>query len=292
MRLAVIACFLNEEAYLPTFLQSLAAQVREPDALLLVDDGSADGSVRLAEEFARGRPTVAVLRRPRRPAVRDRLARAAELEAFCWAVEQVDIAWDVVAKLDADLRLSPDTFAELERRLEADPALGIAGVHQSIVAADGRVVRERCPANHVRGSTKFYRRACFEQVYPLPMRLGWDTSDELRARMLGWRTQSFSVPSGDPIHLRPTATQDGAARGHRRNGVAAYAYGAAPGWVIIGAARRICDPPRIVGGLNYLVGWLSAAIRSYPRADRDQRAFLAREHRERLRRELVRRVAR
>ena len=127
MRLAVIACFLNEEAYLPTFLQSLAAQVREPDALLLVDDGSADGSVRLAEEFARGRRTVAVLRRPRRPAARDRLARAAELEAFCWAVEQVDIAWDVVAKLDADLRLSPDTFAELERRLEADPALGIAG---------------------------------------------------------------------------------------------------------------------------------------------------------------------
>ena len=68
MRLAVIACFLNEEAYLPTFLQSLAVQVREPDALLLVDDGSSDGSVRLAEEFARGRPTVAVLRRPRRPA--------------------------------------------------------------------------------------------------------------------------------------------------------------------------------------------------------------------------------
>ena len=104
------------------------------------------------------------------------------------------------------------------------------------------------------------------------MRLGWDTSDELRARMLGWRTQSFSVPSGDPIHLRPTATQDGAARGHRRNGVAAYSYGAAPAWVILGVARRVCDRPRVVGGLNYLVGWLTAAIRSYPRVPKALKA--------------------
>ena len=292
MRLAVIACFLNEEAYLPTFLQSLVAQTREPDRMLLVDDGSSDGSLRLAQEFAQRRPWVRVLSRSRRPAERDRLARAAELEAFCWAVEQLDIAWDVVAKLDADLRLSTDTFAELERRLEADPKLGIAGADQSIIAPDGSHVRERCPVNHVRGSTKFYRRACFEQGFPMPFRLGWDASDEVRAGMHGWRTQSFSMPAGDPIHLRPTATQDGAVRGHRRNGVAAYAYGAAPWWVLLGGARRIGEQPRIVGGLNFIAGWLTAALRSDPRADADQRAFLAREHRERLRRALSRSTTR
>ncbi len=292
MRLAVIACFLNEEAYLPTFLRSLAAQEREPDELLLVDDGSSDASLALAEQFARERPSVRVLSRPRRPPARDRLARAAELEAFCWAVEQLGVDWDVVAKLDADLSLSADTFAELERQLEGDPGLGIAGAHQSIVAADGTTVRERCPPGHVRGSTKFYRRACFEQVYPMPFRLGWDTSDEVRARMHGWRTQSFAMPAGDPIHLRPTATQDGAVRGHRRNGVAAYAYGAAPWWVLLGAARRVGDQPRIVGGLNFMLGWLTAALRSDPRADADQRAFLAREHRERVRRAISRRAVR
>ena len=282
MRLAVIACFLNEEAYLPIFLESLAAQRRKPDQLLLVDDGSSDDSLALAQEFAASNPYARVLSRPRRPPQRDRLATAAELEAFCWAVEQVDIAWDVVAKLDADLRLTPDTLAELERRLQADPQLGMAGAFQSIIVG-GQPVRERCPENHVRGSTKFYRRGCFEQVFPLPFRLGWDTSDEVSARMHGWRTQSFSMPGGDPIHLRPTATRDGALLGRRRDGRAAYAYGAGLLWTAAGAADRMRDSPLVLGGLNFLLGWVAAALRSEPRADARQRAFLAGEHRERLR---------
>ena len=207
MRLVVIICFLNEDRYLPTFLESLAGQQRQPERLVLVDDGSTDASLTLAREFAATRPHVRVLSRERRPAERDRLAAAAELKAFCWAVQQLDIPWDVVAKLDADLFLSPDTFSELEQRLEADPGLGIAGALQSIVV-EGRPVRESCPKHHVRGSTKFYRRECFEQIFPLPCLLGWDTSDEIQARMRGWRTESFPVPQGDPIHLRQTATQD------------------------------------------------------------------------------------
>jgi len=291
MRMAVIACFLNEEAYLPTFLDSLSAQRRPPDLLLLVDDGSRDGSPALADDFAAAHPYARVLLRPRRPVQRDRLATAAELEAFCWAVEQVDIAWDVVAKLDADLRLSPETFAELERRLAGDPRLGIAGAYQSLMGADGLPERERCPPDHVRGSTKFYRRACFEQVYPLPFRLGWDTSDEVIARMRGWRTESFAMPDGDPIHLRPTATADGALRGHRRDGVATYAYGAGPGWVLLGTARRMRGRPRVIGGVAFLLGWLAAALRRDPRADARQRAFLAAEQRQRLRTS-IRRAAR
>jgi len=289
MRLAVIACFLNEQDYLPTFLASLDAQERMPDQLLLIDDGSSDESPRLSSEFADANPFARALTRPRRPPQRDRLARAAELEAFCWGVEQLEPGWDVVAKLDADLRLSPDTFAEIERALEADPRLGIAGAEQSIVAPDGSVVRERCPPDHVRGSTKFYRRACFEDVYPLAFRLGWDTSDEVRARMHGWRTRSFAMPAGDPIHLRPTATHDGAARGHRRNGVAAYAYGAAPSWVLLGALRRMTQRPRVLGGVNYLLGWLMAAARRDPRAARSERVFFAREHRRALGAALTRR---
>ena len=292
MRLAVIACFLNEDAFLPTFLQSLAEQDRQPDLLLLVDDGSSDGSLSLAEDWARGRGLAKVLQRPARPPQRDRLARAAELEAFCWAVSQIEGEWDVVAKLDADLRLTPGTFAELMRRLEADPRLGLAGAHQSIVTPDGRTVRDRCPPGPVRGSTKFYARACFEDVYPLEFRIGWDTTDEIRARMRGWRTESFSMPDGDPIHMRPTGAQDGAVRGYRRIGRAAYAYGAGPSWVLLGAASRLPERPRIVGGLSYLQGWVGAAMRSEPRADAEQRAFVAREHRARLRETVSRAIAR
>lgn len=292
MRLAVIVCFLNEEAYLPTFLDSLAIQQREPDRLLLVDDGSSDASLRLASEFASVHGYARVLGRSRRPTQRDRLATAAELEAFCWAVEKLDMPWEVVAKLDADLCLTPYTIAELVSQLEADPRLGIAGAYHSVIDPDGQPVRERCPPRHVHGSTKFYRRECFAEVFPLPLRLGWDTSDEVAARMHGWRTESFSMPDGDPIHLRPIATQDGMLRGYRRLGVSAYAYGARAWWVLLGAAGRLHNRPRMMGGLNYLIGWLIAAFRRDPRADARQRAFLAREHRARLLTTLSRRPPR
>ena len=221
----------HEDTYLPTFLESLATQQREPDRLLLVDDGSTDASLRLATEFAAAHSYARVVSRLlRRPPQRDRLATAAVLTAFYWAVEQLDIPWDIVAKLDGDLCLTPLTFAEIVKQFEADPRLGVAGPYTGAPRADGQLVRERCPPRHVQGATKFYRRECFGEISPIPMRVGWDTSDEVAARMRGWRTESFSMPDGDPIHLRRMASRDGQLRGYRRMGVAAWAYGARSGW--------------------------------------------------------------
>jgi biofilm PGA synthesis N-glycosyltransferase PgaC len=287
MKLAVVASFLDEERYLPTFLRSVESQDRLPDELVLVNDGSTDRSGSIAAEFASRHEFAHVVTGPHRPKERDRLARAAELAAFCGGAEQIDIAWDVVAKLDADLDLSPDFFAEIMRRFEEDPRLGVAGGYFS-VQLNGTLVRERCPPGHVRGGGKFYRRACFAELFPLPVHLGWDTADEVLARMHGWRVQTFTMPSRDQIHMRPTATQDGFLRGRRRDGVAAWGYGAGPLWVLIGTIRRSTARPVVISGLSYLFGWLMAGIRREPRPGRIQRGFMRAEHRARIRYELRR----
>ena len=64
MILAVAVPFLNEGEHLPDFLGSLAAQTRTPERLLLVDDGSTDGSHEIAAEFVAAHPWAQVLRRP------------------------------------------------------------------------------------------------------------------------------------------------------------------------------------------------------------------------------------
>jgi biofilm PGA synthesis N-glycosyltransferase PgaC len=283
MRIAIVVPLRDEETHLPVLLNAIAAQSRPPDKLLLVDDGSHDRSLTIAQRFADAHAYARVLSRPARPQADDRLAAAAELRAFQWGVEHLDPHWDVLAKLDADLQLGRDTLAEVEAVLRSDPGLGITGPYLSIPAADGTTRRERCPSYHVRGATKFYRRACWEQIAPLSPILGWDTIDEVAARMHGWRTASFESPSGDPLHLRPTGAVDGRLRAYRRWGACAYAIGDHPLWLAVSAARRTRDRPWLVAAGAYLAGWKKAARRGAPRAEPEIRAHVRREQLARLR---------
>jgi poly-beta-1,6-N-acetyl-D-glucosamine synthase len=267
LEIAVVVPFLNEAWCLPVFLRSIAGQERLPDRLILVDDGSTDRSAEIADEFARARPEVTVLRRPPRPPARDRLARAHELQAFQWAVEQLDGQWDVIAKMDADLELSPKSIATIERAFLADSRLGMAGVSLSEVAPDGDRVRLVSRPEHVEGATKFYRRACWEDIAPITPILGWDSFDEVHARSRGWRTQSFSAPDGDPLHMRRMGTQGSILRSFRRWGTCSYGSGMHPLHVLFYGQRLMRRRrPYVIGGLNYLAGWALAGLRRAPRA--------------------------
>ena len=277
MNLAVVTCFLNEEAYLSRLLESLAAQSRPPDRLLLVDDGSSDRSGELARRFADQHGWARAVTRPPRPPQRDRLASAAEMKAFTWAVDQLEAGWDAIGKLDADMELTPQVLAAVEREFEADPALGMTGPFIAEAGPDGVPARKPCGPEHVEGSTKFYRRECFDQIAPLPPFLGWDTIDESRARLHGWATRSFAAPGGDPLHMRPMGAHDGRLRAYRRWGLCAYAYGAHPAHVVAYGGRLARERPYVAGGLSYLGGWLGAALRRVPRAEPELRAFVRRD---------------
>jgi len=282
LRMTVVVPFLDEAEHLPVLLESIAGQRRPPDRLVLVDDGSADGSAAIAGRFAASHAYAHVLRRPRRPRERDRMARAHEWRAFTWAVEQVADHSDVVAKLDADLRLAPDLLVEMERRFVADPRLGIAGAYLDEPLADGGLRRQRCTPGHVEGPNRFYRRACLDAISPVPPILGWDTIDEVRARMCGWTTQSFALPGGHVLHLRRMGSRDGTLRGYGRAGWAAYAYGAHPLHLVAAGLARTRDRPLVACGVAYLAGYAAAALRREPRAEPAARTQLRREQRARL----------
>jgi poly-beta-1,6-N-acetyl-D-glucosamine synthase len=282
-KLAVVTSFLNEAQHLPTFLSSIAAQTQPPEQMLLVDDGSRDSSFEIATAFAREHSWAKALRLPLKPPSRDRLVSAEELLAFQYGLEHVQEPWDVVAKLDADLQLDTALFEAVRQLFVTRPRLGITGPYLSTLQGEGSLRRDRHPAKHVRGATKFYRRTCFEQISPLPPILGWDTIDELRARSKGWTTQSFEMPA-DCIHLRPLGEYDGRLRSFRRRGRCAWGYRAHPLWVLLGSIYRMRERPFLLGGLNYLWGWLVAATRRYPRAESSLRAHVRQENLARLRR--------
>jgi glycosyltransferase involved in cell wall biosynthesis len=287
MKILAIVPFLNEAQFLPTFLETVARQSRPPDRLVLVDDGSADASWSIAAAFAQRHPFVIALQRPPRPPTRDRLVAADEFRAFLWGVEQIDEPWDVVAKLDADLQLNPTTIAEIERQLALNPRLGMAGSYLCEGNESGDRSRLRIRAVHVHGATKFYRRECWQQIAPIPTVIGWDTMDEVKARMCGWQTQSFPIPGGDPLHLRKRASYDGVGRGYRRSGLGAYALGDHPLHVLLYSLRHLRGGYGASATGNYLAGWMWAALRRHPRADPEVRAYIQADELARIRRRLT-----
>jgi poly-beta-1,6-N-acetyl-D-glucosamine synthase len=291
VRLVVIVPFLNEARHLPTLLGSIERQTRRPDVLLLADDGSTDASAEMAREFAETREWVRLIRRESRPAEKDRLATASELGAFHRALATLDDEYDVVAKMDADLQLVPDHLETVLAAFEAEPRLGISGTYLAACHPDGRVVRERHPAEHVPGPNKFYRRECFEQIAPLPEILGWDGFDGIRARARGWETRSVACEGGDSLHLRPTGTHDGMLRAYRRWGTCAWGWGAHPLYVVLGGIYRLPNRPYVVGGLSYIYGYLRSALRGDARVDAATRAHAQREEKARMRGLLFRTAA-
>ena len=277
MRLSVIVPFLDEAALLPRLLASIELQTRRPDRLVLVDDGSSDGSDALAAAFASRHEYAVALRRSPRAQESDRLAGAGELRSFQWALAEVDDSWDVIAKLDADLELNPRHFECVLEEMQADRRLGIAGAVLSDVHADGAPTRFPVPRWHVRGATKFYRRECYEQIQPVPAHLGWDMIDEVKARRAGWRTESLELPGGDTLHLRPTGRHDGRLHAYRRWGQCAWGYGAHPAFVLLGGIKRLPRRPYAIGGALYVIGYAEAATRRMPRVEGEVRAYVRRE---------------
>jgi hypothetical protein len=114
--------------------------------------------------------------------------------------------------------------------------------------------------------------------------LGWDTIDVVRARLRGWRTESFEVPGGDPLHLRTMGGRDGVLRAYRRWGRCAWSFGEHPLHALAVAVQRAGDDPPGLGALNYLAGFAWAAIRRAPRAEAEVRAYVRRDQLRRLRR--------
>jgi glycosyltransferase involved in cell wall biosynthesis len=109
MTISVVIPTYNHAAFLPQAVESVLAQTRRADEVIVVDDGSTDGTGALV---AQRYPAVRLLSQPNRglAAARNRGLQAAR--------------GDLVVFLDADDWLTPDAVAEKAAVLERDDALG------------------------------------------------------------------------------------------------------------------------------------------------------------------------
>lgn len=284
-RLLIVSPVRNEAAHAERMVKAVAEQELPPAKWIVIDDGSTDGTLERMRTLARDVPFMTVVSAPRAlaEAPRDRLAQAPEVRNFNRALDTADWrGYTHVMKLDGDIELPQSYLRELTARFAEDRQLGLAG-GVLVEPVAGSMQPIKIPRTHVHGALKCYTRECLESIGGVAERLGWDTIDEVYARMRGFTTWSF--PELVAVHHRPFASADGMLRGRARHGECAYIVHYSPWWVVARSLKAARMRPRGLSGAAYLYGYVRAAATGVERVpDPAFRSFTQRELRARARR--------
>jgi hypothetical protein len=152
----VITCF-NYAEWLPESVASILAQTLTQFELLIVDDGSTDGSLAVAHELAAGDRRITVISQPNsgQPAIpRNRAIRRARGR--------------YVVSLDADDTLAPATLELCAAALDADPTVGMAYARQNNLGVSEELLNptpwslERLKRANFLNCATMYRRDAWE----------------------------------------------------------------------------------------------------------------------------------
>jgi len=276
----VITPVRNEQEHFPNTIASMVAQTIRPWRWIIVDDGSQDDTGALAEKAASSHAWIQVVHRVDRGY---RKQGGGVIEAFYDGLSLVEKEpWDFLVKLDGDLTFDSDYFEKCLARFADDPKLGSGG-GRIYCKVNGAVVEDSPgdPSFHVRGATKIYRRAAWDAIGGMVRATGWDTLDEIKANMLGWKTYSFKELR--VLQLKPTGVADGTWRNWFKNGRANYFAGYHPAFMFLKCVKRIAQRPVLLASLGLGAGFLSGYLRRVPQvADKEVVRFIRRQQLNRL----------
>ncbi len=247
----------DEERFLPQLIASMRAQTVTPERWIIIDDASTDRTAAIVDQAARTTPWI----EPHH--LKSDRPRQAGGESVITQFLAED-AWrtvDFILRLDADVSFGSDLMESLIAEFQCDPKLGIAS---PILAesTNGGWKDVRVRSMHTRGAIKMYSRACFEAVGKLEPGLGWDVIDGARAQMAGFKTRSFAHIRC--FHHRPQGSAGGRLRGRYAAGLSAWYVGYSPLFLLAAAARRILEPPFLLGSIMMVAGYLDGFVRRRP----------------------------
>jgi len=264
-RYVIITPARDEEEHVQATIESVSSQTVRPEEWVIVDDGSTDRTGAIIDRYAAQFHWIRVIHRPNRGF---RKPGGGVVDAFNEGYCSLRCNdWDFIVKLDGDLTFSSDYFQRCFEHFRKQPELGIGG--GEIYHDVGRKLKlEVNPRFHVRGATKIYRRACWHAIGGLWVGPGWDTIDEVKANMLGWKTRSFEeLPL---VHLRPTGAADGHLHDCVKHGLVCYTCGYHPLFLLASCLYRVVRKPYLLGSVAIAWGFLKAHFSHTLRVDDKQ----------------------
>ena len=255
MGYVIITPVRDEEKHIEGTIESVCFQTARPTEWVIVDDGSSDLTGEIADRYAAQHSWIRVIHRENRGF---RKSGGGVMEAFYDGYNTLLCKdWDFIVKLDGDLSFAPDYFEKCFEYFRRDSELGIGGGEICYDIA-GQMKTEENPRFHVRGATKIYKRACWEAIRGLWPAPGWDTIDEVKANMMGWKTYTFT--DLHLFHHRLTGAEEGLFCDSVKHGVACYVSGYHPLFVAASCVRRLSHKPQVIGSIGMVYGFLKAHV--------------------------------
>ena len=231
-----------------------------------MNDGSTDRTAEIIDRWAAEQPWILAVHRENRGR---REPGGGVIEAFYEGYGIVsDLDWDYLVKLDGDLSFDPDYFEDVLRNSNRIQPW------ESVAGSSAMCSTESCRLNRIQpfmfeGQQRFTSVACWEQIRSLIRAPGWDTIDEVKANMLGWRTRSFE--NLKLVHYRFTGAANGAWQNSIKNGRGKlYIRITTRCSCCFKSIKRLVEKPYLVVSAGLLCGFVLGYIRRIPQIE-DQR---------------------
>jgi cellulose synthase/poly-beta-1,6-N-acetylglucosamine synthase-like glycosyltransferase len=199
MKIYLVIPAHNEEAYLTKMLQSLVDQSILPSKVIIVNDNSTDNTQTIIDNFSKNYSFIQSITIF---SEKTHLPGSKVINAFYKGFEELDNAYNLIGKFDADIELPKTYFEKMISLFKEDPSVGIAGGNLYIKKESDWIYEDISEKNKVRGPIKLYRKECFKSIGGLKKAIGWDTVDGFLAQYYGWKT--VTDPSLHVLHLKPT----------------------------------------------------------------------------------------
>lgn len=205
MRTLIVVPTYNEIENLEPLTQAILAQVPPEVELLIVDDGSPDGTGGLADALSKQNSRVHVLHRPKKMGL-----GTAYVNGFRWGLERKENPFEAFIEMDADFSHDPKYLPRMLELLQSnDVVIGSRyvsgggtlnwGLGRKIISRGGSIYSRMILGANIRdftGGFNGWRRKVIESVELSTLRSdGYSFQIELkfRAHTLGFKITEFPI---------------------------------------------------------------------------------------------------
>jgi len=252
MDFVIIIPAKDEEKSIADTLNSVVNQTLQPTVCMVVDDGSEDKTPEIVKEFDDKYPNI---RYHRNVKPKDGYSLGGHVvKVFNIGVsvlQEEGVQFKHAIKMDADITFENDTLEKLFSKINT-VKLGIFSGTPYYMHNEKKIL-DLSPEWHAHGQFKVYNMQCLDEIGGIPLSLGWDTADNVKAMARGWRTCAYR----DIFYKmhRKVGGKSSLKKGRINHGIGAYLLGYNYMYFKMRVLHDMLRPPVLMGAVYMFYGY-------------------------------------